>query len=95
MNGEPLLAEPLALDEASFVEMVVWRLAQPVPGCRHDLKYRLACVANGICVVRYDDESGKGDLRHVRAREVQYEFTSLEALQADFWADIASIEVQE
>ena len=45
--------------------------------------------------MRYDDESGKGDLRHVRAREVQYEFTSLEALQADFWADIASIEVQE
>jgi hypothetical protein len=35
----------------------------PVNGCLHHYKYRLYCGQNGATVVRYDNESGKGDLR--------------------------------
>jgi hypothetical protein len=88
MYAEPLLVERLALDEKSFVELVVWRLANPVPGCTHELKYRLAYVVEGVCVVRYDNEVGKGDHRHVGGREMPYVFQSLDELQVDFWSDV-------
>ena len=93
MDAEPLLAERLALDEKSFVELVVWKLASPVEGCRHELKYRLAYVVEGVCVVRYDNEIGKGDHRHIGGVETPYRFRSLDALQADFWSDVARWEI--
>jgi hypothetical protein len=92
MDAEPLLAERLALDERSFVELVAWRLVQPVDGCSHHLKYRVAYVVEGECVVRYDNETGNGDRRHIGGREVPYVFRSLETLQVDFWSDIAAWE---
>lgn len=92
MPAEQLIAERLVLDEESFVELVVWKLESSVPGCSHDLKYRLAYVVGGVCVVRYDNETGKGDNRHVGGREHAYEFRSLDALQVDFWTDIAGWE---
>ncbi len=92
MHAEPLLAERIALDERSFVELVVWRLASPVEGCRHDLKYRLAYVVEGVCVVRYDNETGNGDHRHIGGREAPYRFRSLESLQVAFWSDVAGWE---
>lgn len=95
MDAVQLLAERLVLDERSFVELVVWQLARPVPGCTHDLKCRLAFVVGGVCVVRYDNEAGKGDHRHVGRRESEYEFRSLDALQIDFWADVAGWETDE
>ena len=35
------------------------------------IKYRLALVVDGLCVLRYDNETGKGDHRHIREK-VQY-----------------------
>jgi hypothetical protein len=95
MDAEPLLAERLVLDERSFVELVVWQLSRPVEGCQHSLKYRLAYVVEGVCVVRYDNESGKGDHRHMGGREASYEFRSLEALQVDFWTDVGKWEASK
>jgi hypothetical protein len=92
MDAESLLAQRLALDERSFVELVVWRLNEPVEGCTHHLKYRLAYVVDGVCAVRYDNEAGKGDHRHVGGREREYRFRSLDALQVDFWADVGAWE---
>jgi len=56
-----------------------------VRGSRHGFKYRLALVADGSCVLRYDNEAGKGDLGDV---QVPYRFRGLDGLQADFWADV-------
>jgi hypothetical protein len=58
MDAELLLDDRLALDERSFVQMTVWRLPRPVEGCAHSLKYRLAYVIDGQCVLRYDNETG-------------------------------------
>ena len=89
MRAGLLIDERLVLDDAAFVELVVWQLDRPLAGCAHHFKYRLAYVVRGACVVRYDNEAGKGDHRHVGARERAYRFTSLDALQVDFWADVA------
>ncbi len=88
MTAVLLLRERLVLTETAFVEMVIWRLPQPQPGCRHDFKYRLALVSERICVLRYDNETGKGDHRHAGNRETSYRFTGLGALQRDFWANV-------
>jgi hypothetical protein len=39
---------------------------------------------DGQCVLRYDNETGKGDHRHVQETETLYEFENLEVLQVDF-----------
>jgi hypothetical protein len=45
-------------------------------------------VRDGVCVLRYDNEAGKGDHRHVRNVEEPYAFTDAETLLADFWRDV-------
>lgn len=88
MSAELLLNERRILSESAFVEMVVWRLAQPQPGSTHTLKYRLALVIDGQCVLRYDNETGKGDHKHRGGKEVKYTFTTAQALLDDFWEDV-------
>lgn len=71
-------------------EMVVWRLTEPVEGCRHLFKYRFYFgTDDGVCLVRYDNERGKGDHRHLLGIEQQYDFSSLKQLLSDFDIDIA------
>ena len=69
------------------VEMVIWALPWSTSDRAHGLKYRLYCGKNGRCVVRYDNETGKGDHRHFGRREEAYQFESIEKLIADFRAD--------
>jgi len=88
MPAELLLDERHVLSESAFVELVVWRVATPVRGSRHEYRYRLALVVGGECVLRYDNEVGKGDHRHVRDKEHEYRFKSAEQLLGDFWSDV-------
>ena len=46
-------------------------------------------VVKGVCVVRYDNEVGKGDHRHFNEKESAYTFQTPEKLIADFQRDIA------
>ncbi|MFZ1429737.1 MAG: DUF6516 family protein [Geminicoccaceae bacterium] len=88
MMAELLLRTRLALSETAFVEIVVWRVPKPVRGSRHNFKYSLALVSEGSCVLRYDNEAGKGDHKHIGDQEVPFDFTDLDRLQADFWMDV-------
>jgi hypothetical protein len=40
------------------------------------------------CILRYDNETGKGDHRHRAGREKRYVFTSVDALVKDFLNDV-------
>lgn len=77
-------------DDGSIVEIVIWELADPLAPCKHSYKYRLYYGAAGTNRVRYDNERGKGDHRHVRNREEDYAFTTIEQLLADFESDVNS-----
>ena len=71
-------------DDGSIVEVVVWELPEPLTPSTHSYKYRLYYGTAGVCRVRYDNERGKGDHRHLGEREEDYNFTTLEQLLADF-----------
>jgi hypothetical protein len=88
MTAEPLAHERHVLAESLFAEIVIWRVPEPVKGSAHRFKYRLALVADGECVLRYDNEAGKGDHRHVGGAQTVYSFTNYRKLLADFWADV-------
>jgi Family of unknown function (DUF6516) len=70
--------------ETAFSEIVVWELAAPLKGSTHNYKYRLAYVVNDVCVVRLDNEAGKGDHLHFGDTESPYSFVSIDQLLADF-----------
>jgi hypothetical protein len=88
MAAELLIDERHVLDARSFVEIVIWRLPRPALGSRHSFKYRLALVVDEVCVLCYDNETGKGDHRHIRDKEFRYSFVDPDTLLADFWRDV-------
>jgi hypothetical protein len=88
MNAESLLHERHQLDAESFVELRVWRVPTRVRASGHRYKYSLAYVERGVCVLRYDNEAGKGDHIHRVGAQSRYKFTSLEKLLSDFWSDV-------
>jgi len=88
MKAELLLNERYDVGKDAFIEMVIWRVPSPVRGSPHDFKYRFAFVENDVCTLRYDNEAGKGDHKHVDGREVEYVFESLDKLVTDFRADV-------
>ncbi len=71
-------------------EMVLWKLPKMKPRSSHSFKYRLYYgLADGTCLVRYDNETAKGDHRHIAEREESYRFRDVETLVKDFLKDIA------
>ena len=89
MKAVPLIRRRVVLAPDAFVDVVVWSVTESIHPAAHGYKYRLAYVVEGECVLRYDNERGKGDHRHVGAREEAYVFSTPERLMADFNADIA------
>lgn len=75
-------------DDGAIVEVVIWELPEPTPPCEHRYKYRLYFGAAGTCRVRYDNERGKGDHRHIGDVEEAYRFLSIERLLEDFRTDV-------
>lgn len=74
------------------MEMVLWQLPGASPDRPHGLKYRLYLGRRGKTLVRYDNEAGKGDHRHVGPDEAEqpYAFTTVEKLLEDFLAECRS-----
>ena len=72
MKATELLRRRIPYSDVSFAELVLWQLPAPLAGSAHTYKYRLAYVVRGVCVLRYDNESGKGDHRHFRGRQSGY-----------------------
>lgn len=89
MKATQLVDARIVYSEESFAEMVLWQLSEPVAGATHSYKYRLAYVVAGRCVLRYDNEIGKGDHRHVGEKQSPYVFSTPEKLIVDFQRDIA------
>ncbi len=91
MKAILLQKERIKLADDRFAAMVVWQLPQAAPGSVHGYKYRMALVVREICVLRYDNEAGKGDHKHVAGIEMDYAFSTLDQLVEDFWADVATL----
>jgi hypothetical protein len=88
MRANLLLDERIDVADTMFVEMVIWEVPQPVIGCDHFYKYRLAFIVENKCVLRYDNEAGKGDHKHWGRREIPYVFSNLDSLIDAFYDDV-------
>jgi Family of unknown function (DUF6516) len=89
MKAVELIRTRIVYSETVFAELVLWKVPKPITGSTHLFKYRLAFVVNGVCVIRYDNEAGKGDHRHLNNQETPYTFTTPDKLIADFQNDIS------
>ena len=90
MNGKAtvLLSHRIVMAYDAFAEIIVWKVPKAVSPSEHSFKYRLAYVVKGRCVLRYDNERGKGDHRHYESVTIPYAFSSPEQLMLDYQTDI-------
>ena len=89
MKAKLTYREKYIYADGAIREMVLWQLPKKIGEKLYGLKYRLYYGhAGGTCIVRYDNETRKGDHRHIRGQEEPYQFTDVENLVADFLKDI-------
>lgn len=82
--------------EDRITEFVVWALPHKTPDRPHGIKYRLYHGdKTGRCIARYDNESGKGDHKHLGDKEIFYKFVNVEQLIKDFIFDIIRLTDEE
>ena len=89
MTAVALVRRRVVVAADAFVEVVIWQVPEPVPPSTHLFKYSLAYVVEQRCVLRYDNERGKGNHRHTETAEEPYAFSTPDQLMADFEADVA------
>lgn len=90
MRATLVIDRKVVFPDGAVLHMVLWRLPVADPERPHGLKYRFYYgLSGGACVVRYDNERGKGDHRHRDDREEPYRFVDIETLIADFLNDVA------
>jgi len=76
--------------EGAILELVIWKVPEPVPPTDHGYKYRAVYVVDGIRIVGFDNERGKGDHCHLDDKEVPYTFQGVDQLIEDFIAAVAA-----
>ena len=86
------LDDRIKYSENSFAAIYVIEVDPSVRGSEHKFKYSLALVVDGVCVLRFDNEAGKGDHYHLEGKEYLYEFNGIQTLLADFWSNVAKLE---
>ena len=96
MKAQLLFRDKYIYRDGAIREMMIWQLPEPNTERPHALKYRLYYGQSGQCLVRYDNERGKGDHRHYADNqgslcEEDYTWVSVQQLVADFRADIERI----
>jgi len=89
MKAKLLFKEKNLLEDGYIVELVLWKLPRKTKDRSHGYKYRLYFGdSEGNCLVRYDNESGKGDHKHIGKKEIAYEFVDKNKLIEDFYHDV-------
>jgi hypothetical protein len=76
--------------DGAILEVVIWKVPKPVPPTDHAYKYSAVYVVDGVRMVGFDNERGKGDHCHLDGVEVPYAFTGVDQLIEDFIAAVAA-----
>lgn len=90
-NAALVINRKITLDDGSIIQAVIWTLPIPLKGSPHRYKYRLYYGRNGECIVRFDNEQGKGDHKHIMGEEAPYIFTDIPKLLEDFRNEIEHV----
>lgn len=87
MKAKFLIHERRVLSDSELVEIKVWQVPVPVEPSQHTYKYGLVYICDGVRVVGFDNERGKGDHVHLDGREHPYRFKGVDRLVEDFIAE--------
>ncbi len=90
MTAQRITAIKNVNPDGSILEIVIWKVPKPVPPTEHGYKYRAVYVVNGVRIVGFDNERGKGDHCHIDGNEVPYTFSSVAQLVEDFIEAVAT-----
>ena len=88
MKTRRIFFDKAVLPDNSVVEMTIWQLPKPSTERPHGLKYSLFYGRDGLRIVGYDNERGKGDHKHLGEMESRYRFVNVEKLLTDFLSDV-------
>lgn len=88
MKAQLIISDKSIDEDFGILQIVIWKVPDPVPPTTHGFKYRLAYIREGKRVVGFDNERGKGDHKHVGDREHAYRFTTIEQLLEDFSEEV-------
>lgn len=91
MKAIQLMRQRIEIHTDAFAELVIWQSPVPSDGSAYPFKYCLTSVVQGMGMLRYDNEAGKGDHRHTGELESPYVFSTPRQLMADFFNDIQRI----
>ncbi len=69
MPAIELMNRRIQMDENAFASIRILKVKPSIAGSQHHYKYSLAYVVNGECIMRYDNERGKGDHKHIDGQE--------------------------
>jgi hypothetical protein len=76
--------------EGGVIELVVRKVPIPVPPTEHGYKYRAVYSLNGVRIVGFDNERGKGDHCHLDGKQLPYTFVGVAQLVEDFIAAVSN-----
>jgi hypothetical protein len=83
--------QKIRLPDGSVISIVIW-IAESTEERPHGFKYRLNFSgSDGATLVRYDNERGKGDHKHIGVNQTKYKFKDIDKLLEDFWHDVDDI----
>ena len=88
MKAQRIFYDKAVLPDGSILEMTIWQVPRTSTERPHGLKYSLFYGHNGVRLVGYDNESGKGDHKHIGDTQTRYKFVNIEKMVADFMADV-------
>ena len=91
MKARLVVRERVVFEDGHFVEMVVWQVPSPVPPSSHEFKYRLVYIEDGVRIVGFDNERGKGDHMHVGSEERSIAFLGIDHLLESFVLEVARV----
>lgn len=88
MKAQVLFDQRIQQGDHAFAQLRVVQVPNEVRGSAHLFKYSLSLVVEGVCVLRFDNEAGKGDHYHLGLAELPYRFTDMPTLLNDFWQQV-------
>ena len=88
MPAVELMNRRIQIADNAFASIRILEVDPAILGIQNQYKYSMAYIVAGECVMRYDNERGKGDHKHIHDREYPVTFTTIENLIASFQADI-------
>lgn len=88
MPAVELMNRRIQIADNAFASIRILKVEPAILGSQHQYKYSLAYIVDNICVMRYDNERGKGDHKHIGDREYPVKFTTIKNLIASFQEDI-------